>query len=145
MRVLIAAASAAAVVLAGCSSGTGSVAERTITVEMREFGYSPSTIKLVSGERVRLVVKNVGTVEHEFMAGRNAMTGKGYERDWLAMAKSEPGGGHDMGHAGSGMRVAANGNASASLVVPAEKGEFEFGCFVPGHYEGGMTGKLVVE
>lgn len=145
MRVLIAAASVAAVVLAACSTGTAPVAERTITVEMREFGYSPSTIKLVPGERVMLVVKNLGTVEHEFMAGRVAMTGKGYEQDWLAMANSKHGGGHDMGHAGSGMRVAPNGNASASLVVPAEIGEFEFGCFVPGHYEGGMKGKLVVE
>ena len=145
MRVLIVAASVAAVVLAACSSGTAPVAERTITVEMREFGFSPSTIKLVPGERVMLVVKNLGTVEHEFMAGRNAMTGKGYEQDWLAIAKSEQGGGHDMGHAGSGMRVAPNGNASVILVVPAEKGELEFGCFVPGHYEGGMKGKLVVE
>ena len=145
MRLLIAAASVAAVILAACSGGAGPAAERTITVEMREFGYSPSTIKLVPGERVRLVVKNSGAVDHEFMAGRNAMTGKGYEQDWLATAKGEHGGGHDMGHTGSGMRVAPKGNASASLVVPEEIGEFEFGCFVPGHYEGGMKGTLLVQ
>ena len=145
MRVLIAVASAAAVVLAACSSGTGPVTERTITIEMREFGYSPPTIKLVPGERVTFSFKNLGAVEHEFMAGREATMGKGYGQDWLALAKVEQGGGHDMGHAGTGVRVAPKGNVSVSLVVPAEKGEFEFGCFVPGHYELGMKGKLVVE
>jgi len=149
VRVLIAIVSAASLVLAACSSGAvpagASAGERTITVEMRDFGYSPSTIKLAPGERVTLVVKNAGTVEHEFMAGRNAMAGKGYERDWLVMAVGEHGSGHDMGHTGSGTRVAPKNNASLSLVVPAEKGEFEFGCFVPGHYEAGMKGKLVVE
>jgi uncharacterized cupredoxin-like copper-binding protein len=145
VHVLIAAASAAALVLAACSGGISVASERTITIEMREFGYLPSTIKLAPGERVTLNVKNAGTVEHEFMAGRNAMIGKGYGQDWLARATAEHGGGHDTGHSGSGVRLNAKGNASISLVVPDEKGEFEFGCFVPGHYEGGMKGKLVVE
>ena len=72
MRVLIAIVSAASLVLAACSSGAvpagASAGERTITVEMRDFGYSPSTIKLAPGERVTLIVKNAGTVEHEFKA-----------------------------------------------------------------------------
>jgi len=29
--------------------------------------------------------------------------------------------------------------------VPPEKGEYEFGCFVQGHYEAGMKGRLIVK
>lgn len=144
MRVLIAAATAAAL-LTGCAGGAATATGRTIDIEMREFSFSPSTIRLAPGERVTFRLKNSGTVEHDFMAGRDPVVGKGYGRDWLATAKAEQDGAHDMGHAGEGARVAAKRSATMSVLVPAEKGEFEFGCFVPGHYETGMRGKLVVE
>lgn len=87
---------------------------------------------------------NVGTVEHEFMAGSEPMIGTGYRQDWLARAKLDAGKRHDAAHAGEGARAAARKSAELRVVVPAEKGEFEFGCFVAGHYEAGMKGKLVV-
>ena len=68
---------AASVVLAACAGGAASAGERTITIEMKEFAYSPSTITLKPGERVTLSFKNLGTVEHEFMAGRAPATGMG--------------------------------------------------------------------
>lgn len=90
-------------------------------------------------------LRNAGTIEHEFMAGRQAMTGVGYKEDWLALAKPDRGGGHDMDHQGSGVRVQPKNTATLTITVPAARGEFEFGCFIPGHYEGGMKGRLVVE
>lgn len=91
---------------------------------------------------------NVGTVEHEFMAGSEPMMGTGYRQDWLARAKLDAGKRHDAAHAGEGACAAARKSAELRVVVPAEKGEFEFefefGCFVAGHYEAGMKGKLVV-
>lgn len=64
MRVLIAAATAAAL-LTGCAGGATTATGRTIDIEMREFSFSPSTIRLAPGERVTLRLKNSGTVEHD--------------------------------------------------------------------------------
>ncbi len=151
MRLLIAVAATATVVLGACAGDTSAAKERTISVEMREFGYLPSSITLAPGERVTLKFKNVGTVEHEFMAGRQPTAGKGYAHDWLAVAKaaraaSDKPDAHDAdgAHAGSGIRIAAKAATAVTLVVPEDKGEFEFGCFIAGHYEGGMKGKLLV-
>jgi uncharacterized cupredoxin-like copper-binding protein len=145
MRVSSGGVLAVAILAMACGGGSASTTTgRTIDVAMSEFTYSPATISLKAGETVALRFKNSGVVEHEFMAGRKAMTGMGYSEDWLAMAKTDHGGGHDS-HDGTGVRVQPKESASLTLTVPAEKGEFEFGCFMAGHYEGGMKGKLVVQ
>ena len=36
-------------------------------------------------------------------------------------------------------------SGEVSFVVPGTTGRYEFGCFLPGHYEAGMNGTLVVE
>lgn len=144
MRVLIAIAFVAMLVIAACGGGAAPATGRTITIEMSDFAFSPSAIDLTPGERVTLTFRNVGAIEHEFMAGSEPMMGTGYGQDWLARAKLDAGKSHDTGHAGEGVRVMARKSAELRLVVPAEKGEFEFGCFVAGHYEAGMKGKLVV-
>lgn len=144
LRLAVFAVLALAVVIAACGGGAAPASGRTITIEMSDFAFSPSAIDLAPGERVTLTFRNVGTVEHEFMAGSEPMMGTGYRQDWLAQAKPDAGKSHDTAHAGEGVRAAAKKSAELKLVVPAEKGEFEFGCFVAGHYEAGMKGKLVV-
>lgn len=54
-----------------------------IQVEMDEFGYSPDPIRIPAGRPVRLVVRNVGLVAHELMAGREVETGS-FEYDLFA-------------------------------------------------------------
>jgi uncharacterized cupredoxin-like copper-binding protein len=121
-------------------------AGRVIRIDMSDFAFSPATISVKPGERVTLSFRNIGGQEHEFMAGREAMVGKGFMQDWLALAKTEPtSGGHDAGHIGEGLRIAPRGATNVTLVVPPQVGEFEFACFVVGHYESGMTGKLIVD
>jgi len=46
-----------------------------IVVEMAEFSFSPAPIRLPAGRPVKLVVRNLGGVEHEFMAGREVENG----------------------------------------------------------------------
>ena len=135
-------------VLVSCAGGgasvTGQAPSRVITINMSDFFFSPAQAEVRSGERITFVLKNFGIYEHEFMAGRNAVSGKGYATDWLAAASAEGPGGHEMAHTGVGIRVAPNDTATVTLVVPEGVGDFEFGCFIAGHYEGGMKGKLVV-
>lgn len=147
MRLYSVSVLALAILVTACGASSASTSDtgRTISVDMSEFTYAPATISVKSGETVTLRLKNTGTIEHEFMAGREAMAGMGYMEDWLAMARAEHATGHDMDHQGSGMRVQPKDTATLTITVPAEKGEFEFGCFMPGHYESGMTGKLIVQ
>lgn len=46
---------------------------------------------------------------------------------------------------GAGIRVDAAKSGSLTFRVPDANGRYEFGCFVPGHYEAGMKGTLVIE
>lgn len=113
---------------------------------MKEFSFSPRTITLVAGQTVTLKLRNAGTLEHEFMAGRAPTPSKGYAEDWLKQAvpglanHTHPG----EVHLGEGIRVSADWGDQVKLVVPLEKGTFEFGCFVAGHYEAGMRGTIIV-
>ena len=133
---------AAAACAAPASTTTG---DRTIEIEMRDFAFSPDSLTLRAGERVTLSFKNVGKLEHEFMAGTQPAYGKGYLEDLLSGAQIEGGAGHGMDHSGAGVRVAPNTTRALTFVVPERNGVFEFGCFVVGHYESGMRGRLVVD
>lgn len=140
----------AAIVMTSCGTVAGSpdaaIGARTVQIQMSDFAFMPTTITLKPGERVTFSFQNVGTVEHEFMAGMGAMAGQGYMQDWLAMARLEPlASPHPSGHTGEGVRVAPRGSATLTIVAPPQVGEFEFGCFIEGHHERGMSGKLIVD
>jgi len=117
-----------------------------IDVTMNEFTFSPRTINVRPGETVTLKFTNVGALEHEFMAGRAPVPGRGYTEDWLKRAvpalanHTHPG----EEHLGEGVRVSADWGNRVTLVVPEEKGTYECGCFITGHYEAGMKGSIVV-
>ena len=52
-------------------------------------------------------------------------------------------GGH--AHAGAAITVVPGGRVELELHIPADAdGDWEFGCFIPGHYEAGMLGELTV-
>jgi uncharacterized cupredoxin-like copper-binding protein len=119
---------------------------RVVRIDMSDFAFSPATITVQPGEKITLSFRNIGGQEHEFMVGTEAMAGKGFMTDWLALAKAElPSRGHDAGHVGEGLRLAPRAAANVTLVVPQAAGRFEFACFVVGHYESGMKGTLIVE
>ena len=122
-----------------------SLGTRTIQIEMSDLAFSPSSITLRVGEKVTLTFKNVGTFEHEFMAGKDPVIGHGYEKDLIFAAQPQANGQHGMDHSGAGVRVQPKGTASLTIIVPADWSEVEFGCFAPAHYEIGMRGKLVIE
>jgi uncharacterized cupredoxin-like copper-binding protein len=139
-----------AITTAACSS-TSAVSPnpaegRIIAITMKEFTFSPRTITVNAGETVTLKLTNEGTIEHEFMAGRAAVPSQGYSEDWLKRAipglasHTHPG----EEHLGEGVRVSTDWPGRITLVVPQERGTYEFGCFIVGHYEAGMKGTIVV-
>lgn len=113
---------------------------RTVEVVMNETEdgrmlFAPDRIVAKRGEQVRFVLRNVGTVDHEFMldsAENNA-------KHKLAMQKNP-----DMEHDDPNGRRLAPGQAGEIVWRFTKGGTFEFACLVPGHYESGMHGKVAV-
>jgi len=88
----------------------------TIEVVAKEWGFEPASIHLHEGEAVNIVLINEGTLEHEV-----ELDAFGFHLHTLPGETVEGG------------------------FVPDQTGEFEFACFVPGHYDAGMVGEVVVE
>ncbi|MCD0417547.1 cupredoxin family protein [Rubrivivax sp. JA1024] len=116
--------------------GDATKAQRTVRIVMSDtMRFDPATITVRRGETVRFVAANGGRIEHEFVLGTTASL-KAHAEEMRAMP--------DMQHADPGaVRVAAG--ASGEIVWQfTEAGSFEFGCLIPGHFEAGMVGKVVV-
>jgi uncharacterized cupredoxin-like copper-binding protein len=146
-RSAITAIGAAAFLLAACAGESVPADSRRIEIEMKTFAFTPSALTLQPGEKVTLVLRNPDNVEHEFMAGREPMKDGGFKNDLLAKLDIEPKPKADHGQAhGTGIAVMVQPGRTQTLtfVAPAEGGVFEFACFLPGHYEGGMKGALTI-
>jgi uncharacterized cupredoxin-like copper-binding protein len=114
---------------------------RTMEVTMQETEdakmlFSPARIEVKRGEQVRFILKNVGKVDHEFMLDSVANNAK----HKIAMEKNP-----DMEHDDpNGRRL--NPDGSSEIVWRFTKaGTFEYACLIPGHYESGMKGTVVVK
>src|SRR5215207_2234043 len=114
---------------------------RTVEITMKETEeakmlYEPDRIEVKRGEQVRFGLKNSGKVDHEFMLDSVANNAK----HKIAMEKNP-----DMEHDDpNGRRL--NPDGSSEVVWRFTKaGTFEFACLIPGHYESGMKGTVVVK
>ena len=151
-RIGLLCAAAAMVVAAGPSPlaahGDSSVGEpgdpkrpaRTVEIVMSEgsdgMRFTPDRVEARRGEQVRFTIHNAGAVAHEFFLGTPAAN-----KAHAAMMAAMP----DMKHSDANAVTVAPG-ASATLVWRfTHKGEFEFACLVPGHYELGMHGMVAVQ
>jgi uncharacterized cupredoxin-like copper-binding protein len=98
--------------------------------------FEPDRVEVRRGEQIRFVLNNNGEEDHEFVLATIAENRKHAE-----VMKKNP----DMEHDDpNGKRVMPYG--SAELVWKfTKRGEFEFACLIPGHYEKGMLGKVIVK
>jgi len=111
-------------------------ASRRVTVDMSDrMRFTPAHIAVAQGETVTFVVANKGQQLHEMVIGT--------ERDLAAhaeMMRKHPGMEHDdpwMVHVKAGGR----GQFTCQFTQP---GTFAFACLLPGHFEAGMRGRVVV-
>src|SRR5688572_15475396 len=113
---------------------------RVIEVTMKEgegtMSYEPARIEVKRGEQIRFVLKNAGELAHEFVLASTADNLK-----HAALMQKYP----DMEHDDpNGKTLQPQGNAEI-LWRFTKRGEFEYGCLIPGHREAGMTGKVIVK
>ncbi|HKA77653.1 MAG TPA: cupredoxin family protein [Xanthobacteraceae bacterium] len=115
---------------------------RTIHVLMRDDGneqnmrFEPALITVRKGEQIRFLLENGGTESHEFMLATVAENRKHAE-----LMRKFP----DMEHDDPNAKRLAMSERGELLWRFTKAGQFEFACLIPGHYEAGMHGKIIVK
>jgi uncharacterized cupredoxin-like copper-binding protein len=112
-------------------------ASRTINVEMSDrMRFTPAGLTIKRGETIRFRVKNSGQQMHEMVLGTLDELKKHAE-----MMKKHPAMEHDEPY----MAHVAPGKTEVMTWQFTRAGEFYYGCLVPGHFEAGMIGKVIVK
>jgi uncharacterized cupredoxin-like copper-binding protein len=113
---------------------------RVVKVKMFEgsgkMGFEPARIEVRKGQQVRFVLQNDGEEDHEFVLATVAENRKHAE-----VMKKHPDMEHDDPNA-KRLQPSRNGELVWKFT---RRGEFEFACLIPGHYEKGMFGKVIVK
>ncbi len=110
---------------------------RTIEVDMTDqMRFTPDLIRVNKGDVIRFVHTNSGNLMHEFVLGTPETLDQHAE-----MMKKFPG----MEHAEPYM-VHVPPKMEGEIIWKFSKvGQFAFGCLIPGHYDAGMKGKVIVQ
>jgi len=117
-------------------AGDAKAARRTLRLVMSDdMRFTPDAIEVKKGETVRIVVSNRGRTLHEFVLG----TKKELEEHAALMIKFP-----NMEHDEPYMVHVPPGQTGEIIWTFNRRGEFDFACLVPGHYQAGMVGKVKV-
>ena len=117
-----------------------SAAARTVAIEVGDanggMAFKPSKLEVARGTAIRFVVHNGGEVAHEFVIG-DARENAAHK----AMMAQMP----DMKHNDPNAKTLAPGATATLTWRFTRAGRFEFACLLPGHYEAGMHGEVIVK
>jgi uncharacterized cupredoxin-like copper-binding protein len=122
--------------LAACGSApSSSTTPQTVTLTLNEFQFQPAEITANVGQPIKLVLKNNGTVLHDFVG-----------TDAMVEVMEEHGAEHDMAGMQTNMHAAIEAGQQGTLEFKAtQPGTYTFYCTIAGHREAGMEGKLIVK
>ena len=113
---------------------------RVVLITMREgdgrMMFIPDRIDVRRGEQIRFVLTNSGELDHEFVLA----TPEENMRHAEQMRKNP-----DMEHDDPNGKRMAPKTKSELLWLFTTAGTFQFACLIPGHYESGMVGTVVVK
>ena len=133
--------------------------DRTIEIKMYDNYYEPNLIKVKKGETIKFIIRNLGEMVHEYNIATKEMhikhqpemqklvdhgilmVDKIDKEKMKKMSKMD----HSLGHS----------HANSVMVEPRKTGEIvwkfsknltlEMACNIPGHYETGMVGKIIIK
>lgn len=113
---------------------------RTVEILMTDEGakmaYTPDRLEVKRGEQVKFVLRNIGVVDHEFLIDSKQNNAK----HKLEMEKSP-----DLEHEEPNGARLKPGATREIFWRFTKAGTFEFACLLPGHYESGMKGVVVIK
>ena len=117
--------------------GDARKAKRTIKVEMSDtMRYFPDSIRVKRGDTIRFNVHNGGQLPHEMVLG----TMDDLKKHAEIMRKEH----QEMTHDDSFVAHVPPGKTGRIVWQFTKAGEFYYGCLIPGHFEAGMIGTIVV-
>ena len=112
-------------------------ASRTVRIDMSDrMRFTPASLIVKQGETVKFVVRNSGKLMHEMVIGTMQEL-----KEHAELMKKHPGMEHDEPY----MAHVAPGKTETVVWQFTRTGEFHFGCLLPGHFEAGMVGKVIVQ
>ena len=120
--------------------GNPQIQSRTVKVSMLEEGkrmlFDPPSIEVGLGEQIRFVLFNEGSEYHEFVLATHAENRKHAEfmKRFPKMEHNDP----------NAKRLSALSSGEL-LWKFTRRGEFEYACLIPGHFQAGMHGKIIVK
>ncbi len=114
---------------------------RTVEIIMKETDdgdmiFEPAALDIKEGETIRFEIKNTGELDHEFVLDDVAAI-----MEHKAVMDKFP----EMEHDDPNSARLAPGEEGEVIWSFTNTGSFEFACLIPGHYESGMRGDVVVE
>jgi uncharacterized cupredoxin-like copper-binding protein len=116
--------------------GDARKAKRVVSIETSDaMRYFPDQIHVKKGHTLRFVVRNAGEMPHELVLG----TMDDLKRHAAMMKK-----GHAMPDDAPNVVHVEPGGTGRLVWHFTKAGEFYYGCLVPGHFEAGMIGTVVV-
>ncbi len=110
---------------------------QTIEIEMSdEMRFAPNVIRVKKGDVIKFINTNAGQLMHEFVLGTSDSLVEHAElmKKFPAMEHSEP-----------YMTHVAPGKKGEIVWKFSKTGEFAFACLIPGHFDAGMKGTVIVE
>jgi uncharacterized cupredoxin-like copper-binding protein len=111
-------------------------ATRTVKIDMNDkMRFSPASLTVKRGETVRFEVRNSGKIMHEMVIGTMKEL-----KEHAELMRKHPGMEHDEPY----MAHVSPGKVETIVWQFTKAGEFYYGCLIPGHFEAGMVGKVVV-
>lgn len=117
-------------------AGDAKAVKRTIAIAMGDnMRFTPARIEVNQGDTVRLTLTNTGQVMHELVIGTQQELA-----EHAALMKRFP----NMEHEEPYMAHVAPGKTGDIIWTFNRPGDFDFACLLPGHFEAGMVGKILV-
>lgn len=112
---------------------------RTVELKMAEgsgtMAYTPNRIEVKKGEQIRFIITNTGELAHEFLL--DSIEHNAHHK--IEMQKNP-----EMEHDDPNGKRLEPKKTSEILWKFDKVGTFEFACLIPGHYEAGMHGIVIV-
>ena len=110
--------------------------DRTIRIDMSDaMRYFPDQVRVKRGATIRFSVRNTGELPHEMVIGTMDEL-----KQHAEFVKSHG----DTAHEAANVAHVAPAATGRLVWQFTRAGEFYYGCLIPGHFDAGMIGTIVV-
>lgn len=129
-------------------TATALTVSRSIKIDMNDkMRFSPDQFTVNAGETIKFVVHNSGKLTHEMVLGsEDSLKTHAAEMKQTATHKSDHTDSHDHGSSSGVLALSVEAGDTKEWVVRFEKSQIlQMACLIPGHFEAGMKGQIIVQ